>query len=81
MKQFVGLRAKFSFTQYDGDDCSEDKKAKDIKKFYHKKAPTFEDSENSLEEAQVENKINHLERNNIGVDSLTDFMKKNKIDQ
>ena len=35
MKQFVGLRAKFSFTQYDGDDCSKDKKAKDIKKFYH----------------------------------------------
>ena len=56
-------------------------KKQKTKKFYHKKAPTFEDSENSLEEAQVENKINHLERNNIGVDSLTEFMKKNKIDQ
>ena len=43
----------------------------------------FQDYENCLEAAQVENKTNHLEKNQIDVDSLKEdlkeFIKNNKL--
>ena len=43
----------------------------------------FQDYENCLEAAQVENKTNHLEKNKIDVDSLKEdlkeFIKSNKL--
>ena len=57
---FLGLRAK-SYS-YLIDDGSEDKKAKDTKK--------FENYKNCLESTQLENKINYLEKNKIDIDVL-----------
>ena len=37
----------------------------------------FQHYKNCLDAAQIENKINHLEKNNINVDSLEEFMKNN----
>ena len=36
----------------------------------------FQDYKNCLEAAQIENEINHLEKNIIDVDSLQEFIKK-----
>ena len=68
MKEFVGLRAKTY--SYLIDDGSEDKKAKDTKKCVIKRKLKFEDYKNCLEATQLENKINHLDKNKIEVDSL-----------
>ena len=66
MKEFVGLRAKTY--SYLKDNNDENKKAKGTK--------------NCLEGAQIENKINHLEKNKIDADSLKEdqkeFIKNNK---
>ena len=74
MKEFFGLGAKtYSYLK---DNNDEDKKAKSTQNF-HKL--TFEDYKNCLKAAQVENKIEHLEKNNIDVDSPKEFMKSNKL--
>ena len=68
MKEFVGLRAKIcSYLIVDG---SEDKKAKDTKRSVIKIKLKFEDYKNCLEATQLENKINHLEKNEIDVASV-----------
>ena len=68
MKEFVELRAKICSHLKDNND--EDKRAKDIKKVCHKKTRKFQDYKNFLEAAQIDNKINYLEKNKIDVDSL-----------
>ena len=60
MKEFVGLRAKtYSYLK---DNHDENKKAKDTKKCVIKRKLKFEDHKSCLEAAQIENKINHLEK-------------------
>ena len=80
LKKFVGLRAKTC--SYLIDDGSEDKKAKSTKKCVIKRKPKFENYRNCLEATQLENKINHLEKNKINIDSLKknlkEFIKNNK---
>ena len=68
MKKFVALRAKTY--SYLIDDSSEDKKAKRTKKSDIKGKLNFQDYKNCLEATQLENKIKHLEKNEINVDSL-----------
>ena len=68
MTKFVGLRAKTY--SYFIDDDSEDKKAKSIKKCFIKRKLKFQNYKNCLEETQVKNKINYLEKNKISVDNL-----------
>ena len=58
--EFAGLRAKTY--SYLIDDGSEDKKAKDIKKYLIKKFK-FETYKNCLEASEIDNKIKHLEKN------------------
>ena len=68
MKESVGSRAKiYSYLKENND---EDKKAKDTKKCVIKRKLKFEDYKNCLEAVQFENKINHLEKDIINVDSL-----------
>ena len=74
MKQFVGLRAKTY--SYLIDDGSEDKKAKGTKKCVIKGKLKSEDYKNCLEANQLENKINHQEKNKIDIDSLKEDYKK-----
>ena len=57
------------------DDNDEDKTAKSTKKCIIKEKLKFEDYENCLESAQIKNKISHLQKNKIAVDSLKDFKK------
>ena len=61
MTIFVGLRAKTY--SYLIDDGSEDKKTKTIRKFIIKRKFIFENYINRLEATQLENKINHLQKN------------------
>ena len=61
MTIFVGLRAKTY--SYLIDDGSEDKKTKAIRKFIIKRKFIFENYINRLEATQLENKINHLQKN------------------
>ena len=77
MKEFVGLRAKTC--SYLKDNNDEDKKAKGTKKCVINRKLKFEDYKNCLEAAQIENKINHLEENNIDVESPNEFIKNNKL--
>ena len=60
MEGFVKLRAKIY--SYLKDDNEEDKKAQDTKKCVIKRKLKFEDYKNCLEAAQIENKINHLQK-------------------
>ena len=59
------------------------KRQKTQKKCVIKRKPKFEDYKNCLEATQTENKINHLEKSKIDVDSLKEdqkeFMKNNKL--
>ena len=73
MKKFVELRAKTY--SYLIDDGSENKKAKGTKNCVIKKLK-FEDYKNSLEAAQLKNKINHLQKNKIDTDILTEQINK-----
>ena len=68
MTKFVGLRAKTY--SYLIDDGSEDKKAKGTKNCVIKRKLKFENYKNCLEATQLENKINHLEKNKIDIDSI-----------
>ena len=61
MTKFVGLRANTYSYLIDGG--SEDKKAKGKKKCVMKRKLKFENYKNCLEATQLENKINHLEKN------------------
>ena len=64
MTIFVGLRAKtYSYLIDEIDDGSEDKKTKAIGKFIIKRKFIFENYINRLEATQLENKINHLQKN------------------
>ena len=68
MKKFAGLRARtYSFLK---DNNDKDKKAKGTKKYFIKRKLKFQDYKNCLEAAQIENKINHLEKAKIQADSL-----------
>ena len=60
MKELVGLKAKtYSYLKKSND---KDKKGKGTKKFIIKRKFKFEDNENCLEKAEIENKINHVEK-------------------
>ena len=48
-------------------------------KVSHKKKLKFQDYKNCLEAAQIENKISHLEKNKIDVNSLKEFIEKVKL--
>ena len=61
--KFVGLREKTY--SYLIDDGSENKKAKGTKIFVIKRKLKFENYKNCLGAAQLENKINHLEKYQI----------------
>ena len=66
MTKFVGLRAKvYSFLI---DDCSEDEKVKGRKKCVIKGKAKFENYKICLRATQLENEINHLEKNQIDID-------------
>ena len=55
------------------------KKQKGTKMCVKKRKLKFQDYKNCLEAAQVENKINHLEKNKTDVYSLKEFIKNNKL--
>ena len=80
MKEIVGLRTETY--SYSKDNNDEDKKAKGTKIVIKRKL-NFQDYKNCLERAQIENRIKHLEKNKIDVDSLKEehkeFVKKNKL--
>ena len=81
MKEFIRLRANtYSYLK---DNNDKDKKAKGTKKCVIKRKLKLEDYKNCLEVAQIENKINYLEKNEIDVDSLSkhqkEFRKINKL--
>ena len=68
LTKLVGLRAKtYSYLIHDG---SENKNAKDSKKCVIKRKHKFESYKNYLKVTQLENKINHLEKNEVDADSL-----------
>ena len=73
LAKFVGLRAKTC--SYLIDDGSEDKKVKGIKKCVIKRKLKFQNYKKCLEATQLENKINHLEKNKINIDSLKKIIK------
>ena len=66
--KFVGLSAKTY--AYLIDDGSEDKKAKDKKKCVIKRIIKFENYKSCLEATQLENKINHVGKNKIDIESI-----------
>ena len=65
MKKIAGLRAKTQ--SFLIDNGSEVKKAKEIKKYAIKRKLKLENYKHCLEATQLENKINHLEKNEIDV--------------
>ena len=81
MDKFAGLRAKTHIYLKDNND--EDKNTEGTKKCVIKRKLKFEDYKNCLEALQIENKINHLEKNKIDVNSLKEdhkeFIRNNKI--
>ena len=73
MKEFVGLKAKkYSYLKEKND---EDKKAKVTKMCVIKRKVKFQDYKNCLKTAQIEMKINCLEKNKNDVDSHKEFIK------
>ena len=77
MKECIGLRVKkYSYLK---DNNDEDKKAKGTKKCVIKRKLKFQDYINFLETAQIENKINHLQKNKINVDNPKEFITNNKL--
>ena len=68
MTKFVGLKAK---TQL----LNEDKKEKRTKKCAIKRKLKFQNYKNWLEAIQLENKINHLEKNEINIGSIKKITK------
>ena len=81
MKEFARLRTKtYSYLK---DNKNEDKKEKDSKRCVIKIKLKCQDYKNCLEVAQIENKINNLEKIKIDVDSIIEdqkeLMKDNKL--
>ena len=73
MKEFVGFgRKTYSFSK---DNNDEDKKTKDTKKCVTKRKLKFQDYKNCLQAAQIEDKINYLEKYKINVDGLKENKK------
>ena len=73
MTKFVGFRAKtYSYLTNEG---SEDKKAKGTKNCVIKRKLKFKNFENCLEATQLENKINHVEKNEIDIYILKEIKK------
>ena len=68
MTEFASLRPKTY--RYFTDKSNENKKAKGKKKSVTKKTLKFQDYKHCLEATQLENKINHLEKNKLDLDSL-----------
>ena len=67
MTKFVGITEKsYSYLMIDG---SEDKKVKGTKKCVIKRKSEFENYKSCLEATRLENKINHLEKRQIDIDS------------
>ena len=80
MKEFVGLKATTYTNLKDNND--EDKKTKDAKKCaIERKLGDYEigDYENCIETAQIEIKINHLEKIKMDADSPKEFIKNDKL--
>ena len=82
--KFAKLRAKTY--NYFIDDVSEDKKAKGTKKSVIKRKLKFENYKNCLEATQLENKIKHLAKSEVNIDSFfcykrnhKEFIKNNNI--
>ena len=72
IKEFVGLKSKtYSYLK---DNKDGDKKAKGTKKCVIKRKLKFQDYKNCLEAPQIENTINHLQKNKIHVDCLQEFV-------
>ena len=66
MKEFARLKARsYSYLK---DKNDEDKKVKGTKKCVIKRKLKFEDYKNCLDKSQIENKINHLEKNKTDID-------------
>ena len=73
MEKFVGLKTKaYSYLINDG---SEDKKPKGTKKCVIKRKLKYENYKNRLKATQLENKINHLEKNKTYIDSIKKIIK------
>ena len=81
MKKFLRLRSRIY--SYLIDDSSEKKREKISKSCVIKRKLKLKDYKNCLEGTQVENKLNHIEKNEIQVDSLKkdykEFMKNRNI--
>ena len=68
MTKFFGLRAKtYNYLINDG---SEDEKSKGTRKCAIKRKLKFENYKNCLRVTQLENKIKHLEKTKINIDSI-----------
>ena len=68
MTKFFGLRAKtYNYLINDG---SEDEKSKCTRKCAIKRKLKFENYKNCLRVTQLENKIKHLEKTKINIDSI-----------
>ena len=68
MTKFFGLRAKtYNYLINDG---SEDEKSKGARKCAIKRKLKFENYKNRLRATELENKIKHLEKTKINIDSI-----------
>ena len=76
MTKFVGLRAKTH--SYLIDDGSEDEKAKSTKMRVIKRKLKFENYKKCSEATQLENKVNYLQKNKFGINSIKELIKNNK---
>ena len=74
--KFAKLRAKTY--NYFIDDVSEDKKAKGTKKSVIKRKLKFENYKNCLEATQLENKIKHLAKSEVNIDSFFCYKRNHK---
>ena len=68
MTEFAALRPKRN--SYVTDENDENKKAKGTKKCVRKRKLQFEDYKQFFKATPLENKINHLEKNNLNMDNL-----------
>ena len=69
MNEFVGFRAK-TYSYLKGNNMMKINKVECTKKCLIKRKHKIQDCKNCLEAAQVEYKINHLEKYRIDVDNL-----------
>ena len=60
------------------DNGSEDKKAKDTRKYLIKRNLKFENYKNYFDATQIETKTNYLEKNKIDLDGIKEFIKNKK---